>query len=166
MAIIQGKTPVLSVTSSWRPATLLNRGCNTGDFLLILRNFSEHLFWRTSVNGCFLTGKIYMFWKLGKPGTLGKQYYHKASRNKNRLSVCLGWMSKIRTFGLMQKLLVLLKDEWIPLCTSLRVKISSEFSIHLLAFKSKIGRSHIWKFPYSSLRFLINIFFEGYTFLN
>ena len=32
----------------WRPATLLKSGSNTGVFLWNLRNFWEHLFWRTS----------------------------------------------------------------------------------------------------------------------
>ena len=39
--------------SALRPATLLKIDTNTGVFLLILRNFSEHLFWRTFANGCF-----------------------------------------------------------------------------------------------------------------
>ena len=34
--------------------TLLKRDSNTGVFLWILRNFLKHLFWRTSVNYCFL----------------------------------------------------------------------------------------------------------------
>ena len=34
-------------------ATLLKRDSNTGVLLLNLRNFWEHLFWRTSGNGCF-----------------------------------------------------------------------------------------------------------------
>ena len=38
---------------SFRPATLLKRDPNTGVFFWILRSFLEHLFWRTSVNGCF-----------------------------------------------------------------------------------------------------------------
>ena len=41
---------------SFRPATLLKRDSNTDVFLTILRNFWEHLFWRTFTNGyfCFL----------------------------------------------------------------------------------------------------------------
>ena len=38
---------------AFRPATLL-RGSNTNVFLWILRNFLEHLFWRTFENDCFL----------------------------------------------------------------------------------------------------------------
>ena len=38
--------------SSWRPATLLKRDSKTVDFLWILRNFKEHLFWRTFANSC------------------------------------------------------------------------------------------------------------------
>ena len=38
---------------SCRPAILLKRSSNTGVFLWILQNFWEHLFWRTSADGCF-----------------------------------------------------------------------------------------------------------------
>ena len=38
---------------AFRPITLLKRESNTGYFLWILQNFQEHLFWRTSANGCF-----------------------------------------------------------------------------------------------------------------
>ena len=37
----------------WRPVTLLKRDYNSNVFIWILRNFQEHLFWRTSANGCF-----------------------------------------------------------------------------------------------------------------
>ena len=40
---------------SCRSAILLKRDSNTDVFLWILRNFLEHLFWRTSANGCFCT---------------------------------------------------------------------------------------------------------------
>ena len=36
-----------------RPTTLWKRDYIAGVFLVILSNFYEHLFWRTSVNGCF-----------------------------------------------------------------------------------------------------------------
>ena len=36
-----------------RPATLLKRDSSPDVFLLILRIFEEHLFWRTSTNSCF-----------------------------------------------------------------------------------------------------------------
>ena len=49
---------------SWRPATLLKRGCNTGAFLWNLQNFKKTFFYRTTpvaapvcripVNGWFL----------------------------------------------------------------------------------------------------------------
>ena len=42
----------LIIMQAFSPATLLKRDSKTGAFLWILRNFSEHLFWRTSVNGC------------------------------------------------------------------------------------------------------------------
>ena len=50
--------------------TLLKRDSNTGVFLWILRNFLKHLFWRTSVNYCFLfcfiesfrSGHFVRFW--------------------------------------------------------------------------------------------------------
>ena len=35
------------------PASLLKREPSTGVFLRKLRNFAEHLFRRTSTNGCF-----------------------------------------------------------------------------------------------------------------
>ena len=38
---------------AFRPATLLKRDSNKGVFLWILPNFYEHVFWRTSANGCF-----------------------------------------------------------------------------------------------------------------
>ena len=41
---------------SFRSATLLKRDPNTGVFLWVLQNFSEHLFWRTSANDCFCLG--------------------------------------------------------------------------------------------------------------
>ena len=37
---------------------LLKRDSNSGVFLWILRNFQEHLFWKTSANGCFWTAVI------------------------------------------------------------------------------------------------------------
>ena len=57
---IPRKTPVLKllfskVIQSWRSAILLKGGSNTGVFLWILQNFSDHLFWRTSAKGCFCT---------------------------------------------------------------------------------------------------------------
>ena len=42
---IHRKTPALE--------SLLKRDSNTDVFLWISRNFQEHLFWRTSANGCF-----------------------------------------------------------------------------------------------------------------
>ena len=50
---IHRKTPV-SLQAS-RPATLIKKRLqhSTGIFLKILRNFYEHLLWRTSVNSCF-----------------------------------------------------------------------------------------------------------------
>ena len=42
----------------WGPAILLKRDSNTCVLLLILRNFEEHLFWRTSANGYFCTYKV------------------------------------------------------------------------------------------------------------
>ena len=46
---------ILAIFTGWicRPATLLKRDSNTGVFLWILWNLSEHLFWRTSANSCF-----------------------------------------------------------------------------------------------------------------
>ena len=38
---------------AFRAPALLKRDSNTGAFLRTLRNFYEHLFWRTSANGCF-----------------------------------------------------------------------------------------------------------------
>ena len=38
---------------AFRPVTLLKRDSNTGVFLWISHSSLEHLFWRTSVNGCF-----------------------------------------------------------------------------------------------------------------
>ena len=51
---------------AFRPVTLLlKRDSNSVDFLWILRNFLEHLFWKTSVNGFFLKlGKTPPFLKL------------------------------------------------------------------------------------------------------
>ena len=46
-------SPVLMKFHAFRPATLLKRDSNRGVVLWILRNFQEHLFWRTSANGCF-----------------------------------------------------------------------------------------------------------------
>ena len=37
---------------AFNPETLLKRDPNTGAFLWILRNFLEHLSWKTSVNDC------------------------------------------------------------------------------------------------------------------
>ena len=37
----------------WRNATLLKRDSDLGVFLLNLRNFQEHLIWRTSSNKCY-----------------------------------------------------------------------------------------------------------------
>ena len=48
---IHRKTPVSEPKlQTWRLASLLKRDSNTGVFLWILQNFTEHLFWRTSVN--------------------------------------------------------------------------------------------------------------------
>ena len=38
--------------AAFRPAALLKRDWNTDAFLWNLRNFKEHLFWRTSANDC------------------------------------------------------------------------------------------------------------------
>ena len=38
---------------AFRAPALLKRDSNTDAFLRTLRNFYEHLFWRTSANGCF-----------------------------------------------------------------------------------------------------------------
>ena len=43
---------VLQLQSS-SPATTLKSNSSTGVFLWILPNFKEHLFWKTSMNGCF-----------------------------------------------------------------------------------------------------------------
>ena len=40
----------------WKTGILLKRDSNAGVFLWILRNFSEHLLWRTFANGCFWKG--------------------------------------------------------------------------------------------------------------
>ena len=48
--------------SAWRPATLLKRDSDTSVFLWILRNFPEHLFWKTSANGCFWKGTWYLLY--------------------------------------------------------------------------------------------------------
>ena len=50
------KTPILEslLNTFWRP--VLKRDSNTGAFLWNLRNFQEHLFWRTSANDCFCRG--------------------------------------------------------------------------------------------------------------
>ena len=47
-----------------RPVTLLKRDSNIGVFLWILRNFSEQLFWRASVNDCFWlqAGELHRNW--------------------------------------------------------------------------------------------------------
>ena len=50
---------------------LLKRESNIGDFLWILQNFQEHLFWKTSTNGCFWCyscslahySPVLLFWK-------------------------------------------------------------------------------------------------------
>ena len=39
---------------SCSPATILKSNSSTGVFLWTLPNFKEHLFWKTSANGCFL----------------------------------------------------------------------------------------------------------------
>ena len=38
---------------STSPATILKRNSSIGIFLWTLPNFQEHLFWKTSANGCF-----------------------------------------------------------------------------------------------------------------
>ena len=43
---------VLQLQSS-SPATILKSNSSTGVFLWILPNFKEHLFWKTSMIGCF-----------------------------------------------------------------------------------------------------------------
>ena len=40
-------------SSTLRPATILKSVSNPGVFLWNLQNFQQHLFWRTSTNGCF-----------------------------------------------------------------------------------------------------------------
>ena len=48
---IHRKTPVSEPKlQTWRLASLLKRDSNTGVFLWMLQNFTEHQFWRTSVN--------------------------------------------------------------------------------------------------------------------
>ena len=44
---------ILYSQESCRPVALLKTDSETGVFFWILRNFSEHLFRRTSANGCF-----------------------------------------------------------------------------------------------------------------
>ena len=46
----------LNKIADFRPATLLKRDSGTGVFLWILSNFYEHLFPRTPLDDCFLTG--------------------------------------------------------------------------------------------------------------
>ena len=56
---------------AFRPSILLKRDSNTSFFLLA--NFSEHLFWRASVTGCFnryLTGHKYACDKSGRMSLL------------------------------------------------------------------------------------------------
>ena len=43
---------VIQLQSS-SPATILKSNSSTGVFLWTLPNFKEHLFWKTSANGCF-----------------------------------------------------------------------------------------------------------------
>ena len=54
---IHRETPVLeslfNKVAGLRSATLLKENSSTGAFLWILRNFWEHLIWRTFANGCF-----------------------------------------------------------------------------------------------------------------
>ena len=53
---IHRKTPALEtflIKKDLQPASFLKRDSNTSAFLWSLRNFSEHLFWRTSASGCF-----------------------------------------------------------------------------------------------------------------
>ena len=38
---------------TFKPATVLKRESNTCAFLWLSQNFYEHLFWRTTANGCF-----------------------------------------------------------------------------------------------------------------
>ena len=57
LAIFKGKylwwSLFLIKLRACRSATLLKRDSKTSVLLWILLNFHEHLFWRTSVNGCF-----------------------------------------------------------------------------------------------------------------
>ena len=112
------------------PKGLLNKDSKTGVFMLILWNC---LFWRTSENGCFSTGKIYVM-KASETWIPGKQYYHKASSNKNRLSVCLGRVSKIRTSSLWYV--------WENECVSIspRVKCPKKefFLVHIFSYSDWI----------------------------
>ena len=61
---------------AWITGTSLKRDSSAGVFLWILRNFLEHLFWRTSANGCFLkrrhwfsTNEILKFYRRDVIGT-------------------------------------------------------------------------------------------------
>ena len=51
---------------AWGTGTLLKRDSNAGVFLRILRNFNEHLLWRSSGNDCFWIGStdflLMRFW--------------------------------------------------------------------------------------------------------
>ena len=96
---------------SCRPATLLKRDSNTGFFLWILRNFQEHLFWRTSVNHClwsFKTATEHQFNQdLGTYKFLGKKLIHvkyKVSYVLNYLKFFeAGHKNNSRTHSLQQK---------------------------------------------------------------
>ena len=72
-AIFTGKHPCWSLflikLQAWRTGTLLTRDSKVGVFLRILRNFSGHLLWSTSANGCFCSGGtdvllLMRFWSL------------------------------------------------------------------------------------------------------
>ena len=81
---------------SCRPATLLKRDSNTGFFLWILRNFQEHLFWRTSVNHClwfFKKATEHQFNQdLGTYKFLGKKLIHV----KYKVSYVLNYLKFLR----------------------------------------------------------------------
>ena len=48
-----------SRVAGWKPPTVLKRDPSTGVVLWILRNFQEHLFYETPVNGCFCILYLY-----------------------------------------------------------------------------------------------------------
>ena len=64
---------------SFKPMDLLKTGSNTGAFLWILRNFKEHIFWRTSANGCFW---LFLFWSIFSLDVLIKLFLEKGCTSK------------------------------------------------------------------------------------